>query len=207
MKELASLFDAFYSRFILRDLFGKIGPGLMVLAACAAFLTSYGAVTDYVPKMNFWAWGAISIMSWLTGFAVQEIGERLRIVRHWPRTPFGNEVDRWYRFVLEFDEVATPAQKQVDERFAVILEACGNGCVALGWAMLLLLANGFVEAHLCGKSIASWLEGGWPVLPILVSGIAALVGLAGMHRRTVTREYEWMKAVMERRREQSGPWC
>ena len=56
MSELQALFQSFYSHFVLRDLFGKIGPGAMLLGAVAVGFTSFSNALDLAGKASLGAW-------------------------------------------------------------------------------------------------------------------------------------------------------
>ncbi len=76
--ELANLFDALYYRFILRDFFGKIVPGLILLLAIASLITSttnFEIIFEHLERFSSWMWVMILGGAWVIGFAIQSFGE------------------------------------------------------------------------------------------------------------------------------------
>lgn len=77
-----TLFDAFYSRFVLRDLFAKILPGLMlILAVVTPLLPCPFNVISEVPVA---LWVIVFSIAWVTGFAIQSLGEACGFIRLCP---------------------------------------------------------------------------------------------------------------------------
>src|SRR3974390_2048580 len=90
-----SVFDAFYRHFVLRDLFGKIVPGLIVLAFISALLSDKHELKEAILNLPSAAWIAIVGAGWLAGFAIQSLGEQLGLVLYYPtNTCFY----RWFKF-------------------------------------------------------------------------------------------------------------
>lgn len=83
-----TVFDSFYTRFVLRDFFGKIVPGGILLFAIAVSATSPSSVAAYIASMSFWAWIATFGVSWLTAFAIQSFAENVRFIRYYPKVLF-----------------------------------------------------------------------------------------------------------------------
>jgi len=76
MEDLAALFNAFYTRFVLRDLLAKITPGTIVLVAISTiFIWKPEDVAHYFAGLTIWAWTILLAFSWITGIAIQSIGE------------------------------------------------------------------------------------------------------------------------------------
>ena len=148
MEDLAALFDAFYTRFVLRDLLAKITPGAIVLVAIfTIFIWQPENVAHYLAGLTFWAWTILLAFSWITGMTIQSIGEFLGMIRYYPKKDKkDNELDRkeWYKLRVEFSKWATPDEERVDERFIVIKEACGNGSIALLVVSILLAVKIFL---------------------------------------------------------------
>jgi hypothetical protein len=52
MSELSNLFNALYSQFVLRDFFGKITPGFLLIISIAISLTSPRETNEYLKSMS-----------------------------------------------------------------------------------------------------------------------------------------------------------
>ena len=73
--ELAGLFEDFYSKFVLRDLFGKITPGgILIFTVVSSHATIDGAISK-AAALSFLAWVFLLGVAWLMGFAIQSAGE------------------------------------------------------------------------------------------------------------------------------------
>lgn len=131
---------ALYDNFLLRDIFAKILPGTIVLAAT---LYDNALGEKVVPFIGQIGWPAILILAglaWIVGFAIQDIGEVLRIIRHHPQRY--DQTDYRYRRRNAFTQVATMSETQQAERYAIIKEASGNSATAifLGTAIIAVRA-------------------------------------------------------------------
>jgi len=136
MENSKNLFDAFYERLVLRDFFGKIIPGLMLLSVIYLCLP---AQLNNVPKLDFiqnissLGWLAISGLAWLLTFSVQSFGEsagKKKLIIYYPTDVFSDD-EKYFEFNIKFNEVALKDEKSQCERFVVIKEACGNGYVTI----------------------------------------------------------------------------
>jgi hypothetical protein len=92
--DLKGTFDAFYQRFLLRDLFAKIVPGLASLFAIGALILGviFGGldkVPPEIPKkiaeLSLGGWLVLIGIGWIAGFAVQSIGEFTRLIIYYPK--------------------------------------------------------------------------------------------------------------------------
>lgn len=127
--ELKTIVEALYNNFLLRDLFAKIVPGGIVLAS-VLYNNPFG--DGLVTLADRIGWAAILVvagLAWLVGFAVQEIGEIMLIIRHHPQRY--NPSDYRYRRRIAFRRVASESEVQQVERYAVIKEAAGNSATAI----------------------------------------------------------------------------
>jgi len=212
-------FDAFYEKLVLRDFFGKIIPGLFVLvAAVTPHIESLEAWAD----LSLWSWLYLAGAGWILGFAAQWMGELTSIVRCYPRAlefrdwfmilaeddqlrnlsgdrSWGRRSpeagDRnWRKLDRDFKHVATSLQRQGCERYAVIKEACGNGCVCLLLATIMWFANSLIEKK------SEFLQVGTTWSTVGLSLILALA-LWRMHRIHVDRQFKHMITVVEPKQE------
>jgi hypothetical protein len=82
--ELKGLFDAFYRHFVLRDLFGKIVPGFIVMTALAAILLDPVTLKSSVSNFSWPIWITAVAAGWITGFAIQSFGELFKLILYFP---------------------------------------------------------------------------------------------------------------------------
>lgn len=178
MSELASLFQSFYSHFILRDLFGKVGPGAMLLGAVTVGFTSFSNALDLAGKASLGAWIVLGAAAWLIGLSLQGSGELVGFVRYYPKSV---TQPVWEDLIVRFREKASPAHTQDFERFTVIKEACGNASVAAVAALVVILATrwGTTRGYAAASVIA-----------------LSIPGLAKMHFANAQRGYDYVKNVL-----------
>ena len=180
--------DALYRDFLLRDLFAKVVPGSIVLFAAATGL-------GFVPISLSVGWPLAILLAggaWLAGFAVQSIGEMLRLIRHYP-LEYQEDSER-YRLRIEFKRYATSAEKRRVERYALIKEAAGNG----GTALVLACAVSLVRASIS--------EGFFRDPDFLIFWLVCLIlalALVRTNRTHLKKQYTYMKKVLGMR-ETSG---
>jgi hypothetical protein len=199
MSDLKDLFESFYSKFVLRDFFGKVIPGLVLLLATAVAVSAPYPVASYVQSMGLISAIAILGLSWLAGFTAQSVGEAVGLIRYYPRR---NELGKTltdrdaYKIRIESDRLA-PDQRHQLERLVVIKEATGNGHVALLLAALILIADGLLEVVRAQADLSEWL---WSEFlragPVFVFVVVAVVSLARMHWIHVQREWDWMQTML-----------
>ena len=85
MGDLKSLFDALYSRFLLRDLFGKTIPGLMLLFFAGTVSADAESALNFFSKLTFFSWLVVIGVGWITGFAIQSAGEWFKLILYYPK--------------------------------------------------------------------------------------------------------------------------
>ena len=131
---MEGLVDALYGKFILRDLFGKIVPGWLVLYAL-------GITFGWLPLQldaSFTSDAVVVVigaaLGWIAAFAIQQIGEWTGYLHYWP-SEYRDRTVRYARRVM-FLRIATPDEKQQLERLLVIKEATGLTSLALAIAAM-----------------------------------------------------------------------
>ncbi|MGH8476781.1 MAG: hypothetical protein ACRER2_13605 [Methylococcales bacterium] len=124
-----TIVEALYNNFLLRDLFAKIVPGIIVLES-VLYNNPFGdGVVTLAERIGWAAVLVLAGLAWLVGFAVQEIGEITRVIRHHPQSY--DQSDYRYRRRIAFRGVASESEVQQVERYAVIKEATGNSATAI----------------------------------------------------------------------------
>jgi hypothetical protein len=202
MENLKNLFDAFYDRLVLRDFFGKIIPGLMLLSTiyfCLPSQLNNVPKLDYIQNISSLGWIAISGLAWLLTFSVQSFGESIgvkkKLIIYYPKDKFSDD-EKFFEFKIKFNEVAFQDEKSQNERFVVIKEACGNGYVTIlisGVLVILYLLAEYMQSK--EELLKTILKDNWPMLLFTVF---VLFYLQRMHYIHVDRQYKHMKRVVDR---------
>lgn len=193
MGELTTLFDAFYNRFVLRDLFGKIIPGAIILFAISIIVIgSPERILCCLISFSFWLWIILISLSWISGIAVQSVGETIKWIRYFPKWKDDKkkeklDLDTWYDMYNEFlNKVSLPERAQ-HERYIVIMEVSGNGSVAFLISLFLLVSNGLIKSFL-----------------IIAIVLVLIFFLFFMHRKNVKRQYKYLNRCLIREKKQTG---
>lgn len=200
MENSKSLFDAFYDRLVLRDFFGKIIPGLMLLSAiyfCLPSQLNNVPKLAYIQSISSLGWLAISGLAWLLTFSVQSFGEsigRKKLIIYYPTDIFSND-EEYFEFKIKFNEVALKDEKSQSERFVVIKEACGNGYVTIVISWLLITLYLVAEYIQSKEEVYKTLKDNWP---IFLFTIFVFYYLRRMHYIHVDRQYKHMKCVVDK---------
>jgi hypothetical protein len=198
MGELGSLFDAFYSRFVLRDLLAKVAPGAIFLfAVFLIFAESVEKLICYLAKLSFWTWIILVALAWIAGITIQSIGEKFRLIRYYPKWKDDNKTEKlnyktWLKMRTEFLK-KPDSEKREDERLGVIKEACGNGYVAFLVSSIILIFYGTMNTFVFHNTPLDYKR--IKVLPLLAAVIIALIFiyfLRQMHFIHVQRQYDYM---------------
>jgi len=151
IESLSVLFDKIYSAFILRDIAGKIIPGLLLFSP---LLILFNIDSEYnlniLLKLNFGLWILCIILFWIMGYIVQSFGELFGLVTYSlslnndtkisPKKYIWSPFIKYYKVTLEsmleaqkiayMQESNSNALKYI-ERLAAIREACGNSGASL----------------------------------------------------------------------------
>ena len=178
---VAEVIRALYTNLLLRDLFGKAAPGMVILLTIAISLTSFGAVFSKAERANFGIWMLAVALAWLTGLVAQAVGELLWL-RYFPKDV---DLDTWQETLNSFHAKRTSIQEREFERLTVITEASGNGSVALFLAALVVRLTTRPNT---GELITS-------VVVISAAATALLmvaVPLVLMHQEMVRRRYKYL---------------
>ena len=195
MGDFGPVFESLYTRLILRDLCGKVAPGALILVTGGTILTSKAEVLAAMNGAGLGTWLVFGAIAWLGGLAVQGMGELTSLIPYLPVRYFPTDVKEteFRKKIVDFDAeaVATPDDKQRHERLVVIMEAAGNGCLALFFSLVLVVI---------GRSGA--LHRLWPAL-ILV--LLTILGFGKLHYANVCRAYEHMEKVIDRQKKSVDP--
>ena len=164
--DLKSLFDSFYNRFVLRDLFGKIVPGLIVLLAADVCLFKIELI-DMVLKGSWFFIILFSGLAWISSFSLQYLGEMVGLLKTSPKVEEkllkelhnkickmenrelnsiecqGTPRNLFYKIWQVFQESSNTMEYERihAERLVIIKEACGNGSVSMALSGLMFIID------------------------------------------------------------------
>jgi len=96
MDSIRYIIENLYTKFFLRDVFGKIVPGLTIIVSIMAMIYSKSPLHTIETITGTWTVGILLLVlgaSWILGFAAQEL---LRVL-HMSRvdTPIGRLINVW----------------------------------------------------------------------------------------------------------------
>ena len=212
MSDLGNIFNSFYSKLILRDLCGKVVPGSILLLALISSFIKQGHLDLTSLPLAVWILGFG--FAWITGFAVQALGEKTGLIRYYPRilnhkawtivareqlsaselSKKGGSEDEgqknWMEFYYKFSSIADDGAIQQRERLVVIKEACGNTFVAL------LLTEVKLGLDVVLNGWFSW-ELWRPHLAAVAIVVCMTVLLSVMHRLHVNRQFVYMMEIVK----------
>lgn len=192
--DVRGLFDALYDKMVLRDVFGKVVPGLALIAAVLASLLGLDVIDSLLTKMTTVLWVFVIGFSWLVGFALQNLGEVCRVLRTHPYGPDRQETrDTFHTKWAEFHEVATSIEHVHAERLNIIKEACGNAAVSIVCGLASALFAVFV------RGTDSW----YPLVPFVLLGFALALLLWRMHVIHVERYGTFVRNTLRYRSKNS----
>jgi hypothetical protein len=213
MSETAPIVDALYSRFLLRDVFGKIVPGALLLftAVHAILYRDPNFSLKTLQGIPVFIWLILLGACWIIGFAIQSFAEFFNLIFYYPHPERHRDLSdpqkRLYTAETapssdkEFLETLGHFREEMDkngnqqiqqhERLVVIMEACGNGYVCLGIAALFhMIAMANIEYQQSSGFLRwIWSEACrlWPHGIIFVS---AFIFLRCMHMVHVDRQWQ-----------------
>ncbi len=213
MDQWYNIFNLLYSRFLLRDFFGKIIPGFIVIFFGASVLFLPNNLVSYISHFSFWGWLLFIGVAWITGFIVQSFGYLIHLINYEYPDKDTNcyTLKIWkseqMKRKLDFAQVSSKDEKQQYERITVIKEATGNGTVALLICLLFLLVTlifkncqqfhfNKCQEHLYSNWIfhPDW-HMGFIFTIIVISGISFYC----MYRLQKIKQYEYRDHVLEHR--------
>ncbi|MFQ5853879.1 MAG: hypothetical protein ACE5JU_25245 [Candidatus Binatia bacterium] len=211
MSDLRDLFDSLYSQFILRDFFGKIVPGLLIIAIVAISLSPPSDVLEEIKALRTITWFFISGFAWLISFGIQYLGELLGLIRHYPTNKYHptnkyRDEKSFYKALIKFQGCATEYESRAHERAEVIREATGNGSLAL-WIIVAVVVIEIILDLLYGgrRRAYLWFVSTFPysiVVAVMLLGLA--LSLSRIHCIAVRREQDYMEAVLEKPKKPSS---
>jgi len=195
MSELTNIFDAFYSRFVLRDLLAKMLPGMILIFALWSASATTGFVGIYA-ILSFGVWLVLLAVAWVSGFAVQSFGKWLRLIKH---LPDGVDAKEFWKMEFEFYTRLGIEEQRRYELFGVIKQTCGNTFVALLVLLTIFIIDGTADWISSGSTASTTVS--FAALYSIFAFIILVIGLAYLLRRVhneyVQKQYDFMNQAME----------
>lgn len=186
--QLVNIFDAFYTRFVLRDFFGKIIPGLILLCVVVGSIVELETLAAQATSLSFWVWVFVLGIAWITAFAIQSLGEFLKLIRYYKVTVSESQWTDLTRAFREHPNYYSHQQRY--ERLVVIKEACGNSYVALMLSGVWLFVHRVVQD---GTQAISDLVGNVDLVILIV---LLILLLRRMHFVHVNRQHNLLESVL-----------
>ena len=187
---MEKLADALYSRFLLRDFFGKIIPGAIFLLPVTILLFKSSSILESLNDTSLGVWLLLLGFAWITAFAIQSFGERVGFIQYYPPSDgqSANQVQRdWYvKYAKLKNRNDYERHAQEFERLSVIMEACGNMYVALVVALPFYFILFLYFIYL------AWYE----FLVIVILYVLVTVFLRRMYLKHVERQAELVDVVL-----------
>src|SRR5690349_10181910 len=123
------LVGALYRQFLLRDVFGKIVPGSLVVAYLSRTVMDRAPWADPSTVFTILFIG----FAWIVGMGIQLASQRVRISADYPRS--FEDLRRRFDFTVNFHRLAPEDDYEATnvERLVVIKEATGNTAGALAF--------------------------------------------------------------------------
>jgi hypothetical protein len=191
MGQTRNFIEVFYFQFILRDLFGKIVPGFVLLLAVAFSLSPSKALGTY-NELSAGIWIVLLSASWTIGQALQAFGESHGWILDRPKHVHVN-----IALIREmiFFQIATMEEKWTYDRLGSIKEACGNGYLALSLAVLLFAICSLIRA-LQNKSMLHVEDILFTVITAILAG-GAIWYMRHMHRTHSDKQTAWIEESLK----------
>jgi hypothetical protein len=141
LNEISSLFDSFYNKFILRDIFAKITPGIIVIfVALYYYQGSIHGIVCFLKSLSAWQWFLLPL-AWIMGFFLQGLGLMFNILEDPTyKLSKSNDENKKEELAARFDKkvhISVRDDKEYGkllERAIIIKETCGNAGMALIFA-------------------------------------------------------------------------
>lgn len=142
--DLKHFIDSFYDKLVLRDLVGKVVPGISFIFSLVAGLNGLEIIDHLLDKMTIFLWVVVVGFAWLLGFALQALGEIAHFLRTHPKGKIIFQIEpkppwtreSFYELWAEFHDKSSQHEKIHAERLNVIKEACGNATISIASALI-----------------------------------------------------------------------
>ncbi len=157
--------DRVYDR-LIRDLFGRAVPGLLLLMALAVSISSFADVALALEGATFWMWITGIGAGWLTALALLELGRRFNLAL---LSPEAITEEQYWAAEERFRSVASRRQHAEYDRIVTIRDAAAAASVSLFLSLLALGVDFIVDVHLH--------ESPWSEIRNLATALIVLAGI------------------------------
>lgn len=195
MSNASDIFEAFYSKMLLRDIAGKVIPGLAFIISTSIMLFSFSDVITFSKEMNVIGWLVIFGFSWIVAFAIQAFAETRNLILYYPSSL---SREQWYEKLIYFYEFASDQEKQNFERFVVIKEACGNSYVSFLLSFLILVIYLLVKFITNGLNYLNLPEKSNVAVVLFILFPFVIYWLRKMHFYHVERQNNFVNAAIKK---------
>ena len=185
MNTSLNIFDGLYYRFVLRDFFGKIIPGFILLSSIAISLTSLTDFKNNIGLMSYWFWIVSLSISWITGLAIQAIGDYTNLIKYFPES---ETFDTYYDKLLLLNKTIPSIEWQNFERLRLIMESSGYSYISLSISLIFLSIDYLVDN---GASNISFNE-----VFVFILFIIFISSLRNMHFIHVNRSHQYLLKLL-----------
>jgi hypothetical protein len=182
---------------LIRDFFGRVVPGMIVLLAIAVSVSSFTDVMMALERGTVWMWLIAYGAGWLTAFAVLAIGRRFNLVLLSPDATLTDE--QYWAAEEHFRSKASRRQHAEYDRLVTLRDATAAASVSLLLALAVLAVDFLVDVHVH--------ESPWAEIKNVATAvgvlIVAVVALQLTHREYLKRAWRFLAYSREVPRE--GP--
>ncbi len=186
---LRTSIDRLYDR-VIRDLFGRTVPGMLVLIAIAVSVTSFEEVVSALERASGWMWLLGFGAGWLTALALGALGRRFNLVLISPH-PITDE--QCWTAEEAFRSCASRRQRAAYDRLLTVRDATGTASVSLFLALGVLALDFVVDVHLHENPWSEIRNGA--VATAVIVGLGVALQLA--HREYVKRTWHYLESVTD----------
>lgn len=186
MNEATTIVKALYENFLLRDIFAKIIPGVILISVSVYQIPLTDEIINVAEKIG---WPMVFIgagTAWIMGFAIQELGEIFHIIKHHPESY--SDAKQRYKQRIKFESVASANHSQQVERYAVIKEATGNGATTVFLSLFVV----YLHKIISGIPLFSWAS---MIQELMV--IVFALALVRANRSHAKKQYEYIDNVVD----------
>lgn len=196
--DLSKLFDSFYNRFILRDIFGKIVPGTILFYCALSLLYPTDRILNFTRSLaslksiviQISALALLAGLTWALGFLAQQLGHTIHWTRDYPRTYDNNTK---IRLLINFSRNATEIERRQAERLALIKEVCGNCSTSLRIFLVLLVLKEFLSLQ---NTIPKICLPDFPATYLFFAFLfVGIISLRSCHHWILEREHLYMDII------------
>ncbi len=135
-----NILDNFYNNFFMRDILGKILPGLILLFSLNTRFIFINCCDELLKKPNFYLVSIIILISYINGLCIQFLGYSSTLILinrcRWGQNPIS--LEDWMKNRKKFLINANVIQLKHAERFAVVKEISGNNGISLIFSAILI---------------------------------------------------------------------